>query len=297
MSVTPAPRTPARKAYPASPSKSVFAPNITKGTAQARFKSNIAALLVLLALHFFAPGLVEFTLATTKLCASSLSPIFGDSFGGKFASFIEISVPLVLIWNTIEAAYRIQWPATYVSAPPTPGPFSTPLSPAQRRLRGLTPKPSRPPSFPSPALPPSPLRSPTAEFAASTSPNKGDKNPFLSASNSNPFAPTRSPSFPSPALPPSPLRSPTAEFAASTSPGKGDRNPFLSASNSNPFAPTRSSTNPFLSASMGAPPPMASLRESFSASASSSFNGKHSVGPGKALDRSMVESLVSELDR
>ncbi|CAE6457419.1 unnamed protein product [Rhizoctonia solani] len=249
MSVTPAPRTPARKAYPASPSKSVFAPNITKGTAQARFKSNIAALLVLLALHFFAPGLVEFTLATTKLCASSLSPIFGDSFGGKFASFIEISVPLVLIWNTIEAAYRIQWPATYISAPPTPGPFSTPLSPAQRRLRGLTPKPSRPPSFPSPALPPSPLRSPTAEFAASTSP------------------------------------------------GKGDRNPFLSASNSNPFAPTRSSTNPFLSASMGAPPPMASLRESFSASASSSFNGKHSVGPGKALDRSMVESLVSELDR
>ncbi|ELU41753.1 transcription factor TFIID complex subunit 8 c-term domain-containing protein [Rhizoctonia solani AG-1 IA] len=141
-----APRTPVRKAYAGStsPSKSVFATNITRGTAQARFKvgySNVAALLVLLGLQFFAPGAVELTLATTKLCASTLSPIFGDSFGGKFASFVvEISVPLVLIWNTIEAAYRIQWPATYVPTPPTPGPFSTPLSPAQRRLRGLTPK-------------------------------------------------------------------------------------------------------------------------------------------------------------
>ncbi|CAE7053492.1 unnamed protein product [Rhizoctonia solani] len=244
-----APRTPARKAFPASPSKSVFAPNITKGTAQTRFKSNVAALLVLLALHFFAPGVVQLTLTTTKLCASALSPVFGDSFGGKFASFIEISIPLVLIWNTIEAAYRIQWPATYTPTPPTPGPFSTPLSPAQRRLRGLTPKPARPPSFPSPALPPSPLRSPGAEFSTSTSPSKGDKNPFLSASHSS------------------------------------------------PFLPTRSSTNPFLSASMGAPPPVPSLRDSFAASASSSFNGKHSIGPGKALDRSMVESLVSELDR
>ncbi|CAE6521262.1 unnamed protein product [Rhizoctonia solani] len=249
MSAASAPRTPVRKAGPASPSKSVFVSNITKGTAQARFKSNVAALLVLLALHFFAPGLVEFTLATTRLGASALSPVFGDNFAGKFASFVEISIPLVLIWNTIEAAYRIQWPATYVPTPPTPGPFSTPLSPAQRRLRGLTPKPSRPPSFPTPALPPSPLRSPAAEFAESTSPSKGDKNPFLAASSSN------------------------------------------------PFVPTRSSTNPFLSASMSAPLPMPSLRDSFGASASSSFNGKHSTGPGKALDRSMVESLVSELDR
>ncbi|CAE6442734.1 unnamed protein product [Rhizoctonia solani] len=244
-----APRTPVRKAYPASPSKSVFAPNITKGTAQARFKSNVAALFVLFTLHFFAPRVVELTLATTKLGASVLSPVFGDSFGGKFASFVEISIPLVLIWNTIEAAYRIQWPATYVPTPPTPGPFSTPLSPAQRRLRGLTPKPSRPPSFPSPALPPSPLRSPSTELSTSTSPSKGDKNPFLAASHSS------------------------------------------------PFFPTRSSTNPFLSASVGAPPPVPSLRDSFAASASSSFNGKHSVGPGKALDRSMVESLVSEMDR
>ncbi|KAF8680097.1 hypothetical protein RHS04_04331 [Rhizoctonia solani] len=249
-----APRTPVRKAYAGStsPSKSVFATNITRGTAQARFKSNVAALLVLLGLQFFAPGAVELTLATTKLCASTLSPIFGDSFGGKFASFVvEISVPLVLIWNTIEAAYRIQWPATYVPTPPTPGPFSTPLSPAQRRLRGLTPKPSRPPSFPAPALPPSPLRSPSKEFM------------------------------------------PTA----STSPTKGDKNPFLAASASNPFAPSRSSTNPFLSGSLNTGPPSPSLRDSFAASASSSFNGKHSVGPGKALDRSMVESLVSELDR
>ncbi|KDN50112.1 hypothetical protein RSAG8_01448, partial [Rhizoctonia solani AG-8 WAC10335] len=248
MSAAP-PRTPVRKAYPASPSKSVFAPNITKSTAQTRFKSNVAALVVLLALHFFAPGLVELALATTKLCASGLSPVFGDSFGAKFASFVEISIPQVLIWNTIEAAYRIQWPATYIPTPPTPGPFSTPLSPAQRRLRGLTPKPSRPPSFPTPSLPPSPLRSPTAEFPTSISPTKGDKNPFLAASNSN------------------------------------------------PFIPTRSSTNPFLSASMGAPPPVPSLRDSFGASASSSFNGKHIFRPGKALDRSMVESLVSELDR
>ncbi|KAJ1311376.1 hypothetical protein OPQ81_009869 [Rhizoctonia solani] len=247
----PAPRTPVRKAHAASPSKSVFAPNITKSTAQTRFKSNVAALLILLGLHFFAPGLVELTLATTRLCASALSPVFGDNFGGKFASFVEISIPLVLIWNTIEAAYRIQWPATYVPTPPTPGPFSTPLSPAQRRLRGLTPKPSRPPSFPTPALPPSPLRSPTTEFAPSTS----------------------------------------------TSPSKGDKNPFMVSSNSNPFIPTRSSTNPFLSASMSAPLPVPSLRDSLGASASSSFNGKHSVGPGKALDRSMVESLVSELDR
>ncbi|CEL57779.1 hypothetical protein RSOLAG1IB_02523 [Rhizoctonia solani AG-1 IB] len=247
------PRTPVRKNYAgsASPTKSVFAPNITKGTAQARFKSNVAALLVILGLHFFAPGVVELTLTTTKLCASTLSPVFGDSFGGKFASFIEISVPLVLIWNTIEAAYRIQWPATYIPTPPTPGPFSTPLSPAQRRLRGLTPKPSRPPNFPVPALPPSPLRSPSKEFM------------------------------------------PTA----STSPSKGEKNPFLAASSSNPFAPTRSSTNPFLSGSLNAPPPVPSLRDSLGASASSSFNGKHSVGPGKALDRSMVESLVSELDR
>ncbi|KAG8716108.1 hypothetical protein FRC11_009157 [Ceratobasidium sp. 423] len=266
MNTASAPRTPVRKAYPASPSKSVFVSNITKGTAQTRFKSNVAALLVLLALHFFAPGLVELTLATTKLCASALSPVFGDNFGGKFASFVEISVPLVLIWNTIEAAYRIQWPATYVPTPPTPGPFSTPLSPAQRRLRGLTPKvcPSTQP--------------------ANTATDKDSQ-------------PSRPPSFPAPALPPSPLRSPTTEFAGSTSPIKGDKNPFLAASNSNPFVPTRSSTNPFLSASMSAPLPVPSLRDSFGVSASSSFSGKHSVGPGRALDRSMVEGLVSELDR
>ncbi|KAF8761391.1 Transcription factor TFIID complex subunit 8 C-term [Rhizoctonia solani] len=267
-----APRTPVRKAYAGStsPSKSVFATNITRGTAQARFKVGYAWLGCMVRelrwipvqccsalgpsrTTIFRTGAVELTLATTKLCASTLSPIFGDSFGGKFASFVvEISVPLVLIWNTIEAAYRIQWPATYVPTPPTPGPFSTPLSPAQRRLRASHPRsPSRPPSFPAPALPPSPLRSPSKEFM------------------------------------------PTA----STSPTKGDKNPFLAASASNPFAPSRSSTNPFLSGSLNTGPPSPSLRDSFAASASSSFNGKHSVGPGKALDRSMVESLVSELDR
>lgn len=258
-----APRTPVRKAQPASPSKSVFATNITKRTAQDRFRSNTAALLILVALHFFAPGLIELTLATTKLCASVFTPVFGDQFGNKFASFVEISIPLVLFWNTIEAAYRIQWPATYPVSPPTPGPFSAPLSPAQRRLRGLTPKASRPPQFPVPVLPPSPLRSPT--------------HPPLDQSTTDPIFPT----------------SPSKSVS-------GEKNPFLAVSLTNPFAPSRSAnqTNPFLSASYGGRPPLRDQTSIFSdASPVSAFNGKHSVGPGKALDSSMVENFVSGLDR
>ncbi|KAB5593424.1 Transcription factor TFIID complex subunit 8 c-term domain-containing protein [Ceratobasidium theobromae] len=258
VTMSSAPRTPIRKAHPTSPSKSVFAPNITKGTAQARFKSNIAALSALFALHFFAPGLIELALATTKLCASVLTPVFGDQFGPKFSSFVEISIPLVLVWNTIEAAYRIQWPAIYPASPPTPGPFSTPLSPAQRRLRGLTPKPSRPPTFPAPVLPPSPLRSPTHP----------------------------------------PLDQSVSELGLLTSPSKSvsaEKNPFLA---STPFMPARSNgaSNPFLSVSHGPRGPLPRDQASLFSDGSpvAAFNGKHSVGPGNS---SMVASFVSELDR
>ena len=257
-----APRTPTRRTNPASPSKSVFAPNITKRTAQARFKSNSAALLALIALHFFAPGVVDLALGSARLAASAFAPVFGDQFGNKFVSFVEISVPLVLFWNLIEAAWRIQWPATYALSPPTPGPFSAPLSPAQRRLRGLTPKPARPPQFPTPVLPPSPLRSPTHP----------------------PFDQSTSEFFP-------------------TSPSKSvsEKNPFLAVSGTNPFAPSRSAnTNPFLSASYGGrgPPPLRDQTSLFNdASPVAAFNGKHSVGPGKALDSSMVENFCSGLDR
>ncbi|KAG8695999.1 hypothetical protein FRC08_007429 [Ceratobasidium sp. 394] len=258
-----APRTPVKglRPHPSSPGKSVFAPNLyTRGTAQTRFKSNVAALLILAGIKLFVPKLIDYVLGLISLCAS----LWSTRFGEKVVSFFEICVPLVLIWNAAEAAYHITWPATYPTSPPTPGPFSTPLSPAQRRLRGLTPRPARPPTFPPVALPPSPLRSPTHP----------------------------------------PLDQPTQDSIFQTSPTKsvstGDKNPFFV-----PATPLRqpSNTNPFLSSSG-----YSSLRASglpardqvtvfTDSSPAAAFHGKHSVGPGRALDSSMVQSLVSEMDR
>ncbi|QRV76493.1 hypothetical protein RhiJN_04508 [Ceratobasidium sp. AG-Ba] len=253
-----APRTPVRglRPHPASPGKSVFAPNLyTRGTAQNRFKSNIAALLLLLGVKIFMPQVIDVCLRVIGGFASAWSPKFAE----KVVSFFEISVPLLFLWNAVEAAYHITWPATYPTSPPTPGPFSTPLSPAQRRLRGLTPKPSRPPTFPPIALPPSPLRSPTHP----------------------------------------PVDHPAQDSFFQTSPTKSvlavEKNPFLA-----PATPFRSqagsSTNPFLNSAM-----RSASRDQVNMFSSSSpttaFSGRHSVGPGKALDSSMVQSLVSELDR
>ncbi|KAG9100645.1 hypothetical protein FRC07_010394, partial [Ceratobasidium sp. 392] len=152
-----APRTPVKgglRAHPSSPGKSMFAPNLyTRGTAQLRFKSNVAALLILFGVKLFMPQLIDYALGIVAWCASFWSARFGE----KVVSFFEISVPLMFFWNAAEAAYHITWPASYPVSPPTPGPFSTPLSPAQRRLRGLTPRPTRPPAFPPAVLPPSPL--------------------------------------------------------------------------------------------------------------------------------------------
>lgn len=264
-----APRTPVKGAslrpHPFSPTKSVFVPSsYTRGTAQTRFKSNAAALFILLALWCFAPSVVEFALGTVRLVASA----FGDHFAAKVVSFVEIAIPLLFFWNAAEAAYLIKWPATYPTSPPTPGPFSTPLSPAQRRLRGLTPKPARPPSFPPAALPPSPLRSPThPPLDQSTSHSYFQGSPTKSISDKNPFLSSTAPSLP----PLTPMRS-------------------LSAS----------STNPFLNSSYGGrgPPPLRDQPSMFiDSSPVAAFNGKHSVGPGRALDSSMVQSFVSELDR
>ncbi|KAG8689886.1 hypothetical protein FRC09_012213 [Ceratobasidium sp. 395] len=260
-----APRTPVKglRPHPSSPGKSVFAPNLyTRGTAQKRFKSNLAALLILFGIKLFVPQVIDYSLGLVALCAS----LWSTRFGEKVVSFFEISVPLVFIWNAAEAAYHITWPASYPVSPPTPGPFSTPLSPAQRRLRGLTPRPARPPSFPPVILPPSPLRSPT--------------HPPLDQPTQDSFFPT----------------SPTKSIASN------DKNPFLAPAT--PLRTPSSNTNPFLNGSgysslrSGSGLPLKDQVTMFADSSPvAAFHGKHSVGPGKALDSSMVRSLVSEMDR
>ncbi|KAG8744900.1 hypothetical protein FRC10_009270 [Ceratobasidium sp. 414] len=265
-----APRTPVKglRPHPSSPGKSVFAPNLyTRGTAQTRFKSNVAALLILLGIKLFTPKLIDYGLGIISWCASLWSARFGEKVVSFFARHgAEICVPLVLFWNAAEAAYHIAWPATYPTSPPTPGPFSTPLSPAQRRLRGLTPRPARPPTFPPITLPPSPLRSPTHP----------------------------------------PLDQPTQDSIFQTSPTKSvstnDKNPFLVPAT--PMRSQSSNTNPFLNISgysslraASGLPPRDQVTMFTDSSPAAAFHGKHSVGPGRALDSSMVQSFVSEMDR
>ncbi|KDQ19651.1 hypothetical protein BOTBODRAFT_28221 [Botryobasidium botryosum FD-172 SS1] len=210
-----------RRTPAVTPSRSfpyVFAPQLPhRGTAIARLKANLAAFLVFCALwrqgsaYLWVKTSVQHVLTRFML---------RENVGWGIDAF-EIVVFSLLSWNIIEAAYAIYRSPTLappVAVPPKNDDSTIPLSPVQRRLRGISSSSLNSRSSSTPLITPSyassPLSTPTRIGAPS-------RSSYLSSSTSGPSGLNLAGSLSSSALGGSTSGSPLAAYMGKHSPEAG----------------------------------------------------------------------------